>query len=158
MVGVDIAPDMVEAARRRVPEATVLLGDAQTMDIGAHAPGAPFERVVSRFGVMFFSDPTAAFANVRSVTAPGAHLVFVCWRSIAENPSSGGAGTEAITAALPDPPAPRRPAPGPDGLRRPRPPSNNLTDAGWDKVVVDPFDTVFDHRWTVVTASRSVSR
>jgi SAM-dependent methyltransferase len=146
MVGVDIAPDMVEAARRRVPEATVLLGDAQTMDIGTHAPGAPFERVVSRFGVMFFADPTAAFANVRSVTAPGARLVFACWRGIAENPSFGGAGTEAITAALPDPPAPPPPgSPGPMAFADRDHVATILADAGWDKVSVDPFDTVFDH-------------
>lgn len=146
MVGVDIAPDMVEAARRRVPEATVLLGDAQTMDIGARAPGAPFERVVSRFGVMFFDDPTAAFANIRGVAAPGARLVFACWRGIAENPTFGGAGTDVITAALPNPPAPPPPgAPGPVAFAERAYVAGILADAGWDKVSVDPFDTVFDH-------------
>src|SRR4051794_25142912 len=79
-VGADISPVMVEAARRRVPAATVVIADAQTDDLLAAAPGAPFDRVVSRFGVMFFADPVAAFANMRAATEPGARLAFVCWR------------------------------------------------------------------------------
>ncbi len=71
-VGVDISSAMVDAARRRVPTATVVTADAQTADLLAAAPGAPFDRVVSRFGVMFFSEPQAAFANIRSATEPGA--------------------------------------------------------------------------------------
>ena len=52
--------------------ATVVIADAQTADLLAAAPGEPFDRVVSRFGVMFFVEPEAAFANIRSATAPGA--------------------------------------------------------------------------------------
>ena len=62
-VGVDISEVMTAGARRRVPEATVLATDAQDADLLALAPGAPFDRVISRFGTMFFADPTAAFAN-----------------------------------------------------------------------------------------------
>ena len=65
-VGVDISPSMVEAAVRRVPEATVVVADAQTDDLLAAGPGVAFDRVLSRFGVMFFDDPVAAFANIRS--------------------------------------------------------------------------------------------
>ena len=64
-VGVDIAPAMVDAAQMRVPSATVITADAQTADILAAAPGEPFDRVVSRFGVMFFVEPDIAFANIR---------------------------------------------------------------------------------------------
>ena len=69
-VGVDISSAMVEAARRRVPTATVVTADAQTVDLLVTVPGAPFDRVVSRFGVMFFAEPATAFANIRSATAP----------------------------------------------------------------------------------------
>ena len=62
-VGVDISSAMVEAARRRVPTATVVAADAQTADLLAAAPGAPFDRVVSRFGVMFFAEPEAAYSR-----------------------------------------------------------------------------------------------
>ncbi len=146
MVGVDVAPDMVGAARRRVPSATVLLGDAQTVDFAAQAPGAPFQRVVSRFGVMFFADPVSAFANIRSATAPGARLVFACWRGVAENPTFGGAGTEAITALLPDPPAPPAPGrPGPVAFADRGHLAGVLASAGWSTVRIDPFDTPLDH-------------
>jgi SAM-dependent methyltransferase len=65
VVGIDISPGMADAARRRVAAATVVVDDAQEADLLAAAPGAPFDRVVSRFGVMFFADPAAAFANIR---------------------------------------------------------------------------------------------
>src|SRR5262245_34046303 len=86
VVGVDIAPGMADAARHRVPEATIVVGDAQTLDLATEAPGPPFDRVVSRFGVMFFRDPAAAFANLRRAAAPRARLVFACWRGREDNP------------------------------------------------------------------------
>ena len=46
---------------------------------------ARFGTVLSRFGVMFFADPVAAFANIRSATRPAGRLVFVCWQPLAAN-------------------------------------------------------------------------
>jgi SAM-dependent methyltransferase len=82
-VGVDISPAMVDAARERVPAATVLLGDAQTDDL---TQWGLFSAVVSRFGVMFFDDPVAAFSNIRSATQSDGRMVFACWRGLEENP------------------------------------------------------------------------
>jgi ubiquinone/menaquinone biosynthesis C-methylase UbiE len=45
-----------------------------------------FDLLTSAFGVMFFGDPVAAFANMRRAACPGARTAFVCWRPIAENP------------------------------------------------------------------------
>jgi SAM-dependent methyltransferase len=56
--------------------------DAQTADLGRGL----FDGAFSRFGVMFFSDPEAAFANIRKSLKPGGRLAFTCWRSLAENP------------------------------------------------------------------------
>ena len=146
MVGVDIAPDMVAAARRRVPASTVLLGDAQVMDIGAAAPGTPFGRVVSRFGVWFFDDPAVAFANIRSFTAIDSRLAFACWRGVDENPTFGGAGTEVITARLPEPPVPPAPGrPGPVAFAHRDYLTGVLRSAGWSDAKIDPFDIVIDH-------------
>ncbi|QKT06086.1 class I SAM-dependent methyltransferase [Gordonia sp. X0973] len=146
VVGVDIASDMVEAARRRVPGATVLLGDAQRLDFGAEASGAPFDVVVSRFGVMFFDDPAAAFANIRDFTAPDARMVFACWRGIEENPVFGGAGTGVITARLTDRPAPPAPGqPGPVAYADRDYLAGLLKEAGWSAVSIKPFDALFDH-------------
>jgi SAM-dependent methyltransferase len=72
------------AAERLRPfgNAACLLGDAAELplsDLGA-------ELIVSRFGVMFFGDPVAAFANLRSGLAAGGRVRFACWRPISENP------------------------------------------------------------------------
>jgi len=143
-VGVDISAPMVEAARRRVPAAQVLVADAQTTDLGAQAPGAPFDRVVSRFGVMFFADPVEAFDRIRAASAPGAGLAFVCWRSHAENPLFT-LGTDVLTRRLPPAePAPAT-APGPSSLADPVRVRGVLGDAGWSDVVLDPLDVVLDH-------------
>ncbi len=86
VVGVDISQPMLEVAHRRPrPTASLALTfrqlDAQTDDLGRGA----FDAAFSRFGVMFFSDPVAAFANIRECLKPGGRLAFVCWRSLAEN-------------------------------------------------------------------------
>jgi SAM-dependent methyltransferase len=143
-VGVDISSAMVEAARRRVPRATVVIADAQTVDLLAAAPGARFDRVVSRFGVMFFADPEAAFANIRSATAPGARLAFVCWREGETYMFS--LALRSLTARLADPPArPKTGAPGPMGLANADHVREVLTVAGWSDVTIEPSDGWCDY-------------
>jgi SAM-dependent methyltransferase len=143
-VGVDISPAMVEAARRRVPAATVVTADAQTADLLAAAPGTPFDRIVSRFGVMFFVDPEAAFANIRSATEPGARLAFVCWREGEVDMFS--IGLRALTARMADPPAlPMPGTPGPMGLANADRIREVLTAAGWSDVAIEPFDGICDY-------------
>jgi SAM-dependent methyltransferase len=143
-VGVDISPAMVEAAHRRVPTATVITADAQTADLLAAASGAPFDRVVSRFGVMFFAEPEAAFINIRSATAPGARLAFVCWREGETDMFS--LGLRALTARLADPPARPMPgAPGPMGLANADRIRDVLAVAGWSDVTIEPSDGLCDY-------------
>jgi hypothetical protein len=43
------------------------------------------QAVLSRFGVIFFADPVAAFANIRAATRPAGRLTFVCWQPLAAN-------------------------------------------------------------------------
>ena len=143
-VGVDISSVMVEAARRRVPTATVVTADAQTADLLAAAPGAPFDRVVSRFGVMFFAEPEAAFVNIRSAAAPGARLAFVCWRE--GETYMFAIGLRALTARLADPPGrPMTGAPGPMSLANADRIREVLTAAGWSDVTIEPSDGVCDY-------------
>lgn len=143
-VGVDISPVMVEGARSRVPEATVVVADAQTADLVDLAPAGGFDAVVSRFGVMFFDDPIAAFANLRNVAAEGADLAFACWRGREENPMFT-LGTEVLGAALAEPPKPPESgAPGPMAFADPDWTSNLLTEAGWSTVDVRPLDFTCD--------------
>jgi SAM-dependent methyltransferase len=112
VVGADISAPMLAVAQGRAAAqglswAEFIQADAQTQALGA-ADGA-----FSRFGVMFFSDPAAAFANIRRALAPRGRLAFVCWRALAENlwmstPMS------AVAPLLPTSPAPPPPdAPGP---------------------------------------------
>lgn len=144
-VGVDISPGMAAAASARVPAATVLLGDAQAMDLAAEAPGPPFDRIVSRLGVMFFADPITAFANLRRVAAPGARFVFACWRAFEQNPMFT-LGTSVLAERLdprPEPPAPDEP--GPTAFADPDRLAGLLSDAGWASIDIVPLDVTLDY-------------
>ncbi len=56
-------------------------------DAAVHDFAAPIaDWLFSRFGVMFFGDPAAAFANLKRALKPGAKLLFACWRAPSENP------------------------------------------------------------------------
>lgn len=139
VTGVDISEPMLAAATARAAEAGVaarfIRADAQDY---AFQP-ASVDMIVSRFGVMFFTDPVRAFANLARAARPGATLRAIAWRSAAENPFM----TEAERAAaplLPDLP-PRRPdVPGQfafgDGDRVRR----ILADSGWTDIDVQPLD------------------
>ncbi|MBS45932.1 MAG: methyltransferase type 11 [Nocardioides sp.] len=145
VVGVDVAPGMVEAARRRVPAATVLEADAQTADLRAPVAPAAYDAVVSRFGAMFFADPSAAFANVRSAVAPGGRLAFACWRSYDENPMFS-LGTSVLHERLdPRPPSPVDGEPGPCAFASGTSAADALVAAGWTDVAVEPLDVVLDY-------------
>jgi len=77
VLGLDLAQELIEAARQRVrePEVDWLVADATT----APLPEAKFDAVISRFGVMFFADPEAAFANLARATRAGGRLAMVVW-------------------------------------------------------------------------------
>jgi SAM-dependent methyltransferase len=140
--GVDISEPMVQAARRRVPGATVALGDTQTLALRP-ATGEAFDRIISRFGVMFFDDPVAAFANIRDAAAPGARLTFVCWRE-GDNPMFT-LGVDILADRLETPPAAPDPdAPGPLAFGNAERVRAILADAGWRDVDVAAFDGVCD--------------
>ncbi len=85
-VGVDLSGPMLARARADAEaaglgNAVFRQGDAQVHQLEP----ARFDAVISRFGTMFFADPVAAFANIRSATRPAGRLVFVCWQSPAAN-------------------------------------------------------------------------
>ncbi|MGA2715535.1 MAG: class I SAM-dependent methyltransferase [Bryobacteraceae bacterium] len=85
VIGIDISEPMLARAKQRLhqfAETTYLSGDAAELPL--HDLGA--ELIVSRFGVMFFGDPVAAFANLRTGLVPAGRLRFACWRPLDENP------------------------------------------------------------------------
>ena len=86
VMGLDVSGPMLAYARRRAAAAGIASvsfrkGDAQVYPL----PPAGFDAVVSRFGVMFFDDPVAAFANLGRALRPGGRIAFTCWRDLLVN-------------------------------------------------------------------------
>jgi SAM-dependent methyltransferase len=107
--GFDISPALVEWARSRVrPEDRALafhVADVAT----APVPEEPYDRLVSRFGIMFFDDPPAAFGNLARWLAPGGRFAFAVWGRPNDNPwltSVRDAVAEVVTLPSPDPEGP----------------------------------------------------
>jgi SAM-dependent methyltransferase len=111
VTGVDVsAPMLAVAADRTGGRATLVKADAAQW-----RADAPFDLAVSQFGVMFFDDPVAAFANIASNLRPGGRLVFCCWQPVREN-GWVTVPMGAIRDLLPETPPPAPDAPGPFGL------------------------------------------
>jgi SAM-dependent methyltransferase len=110
VVGVDISMPLLAAARsrNRPGQVSFVQADAQT-----HVFDEPFDAIYSRFGVMFFADPVAAFANLRRALKPNGRLTFVCWRALDENPLMAAPLDAAAKHLPPMPPPPDPHAPGP---------------------------------------------
>lgn len=139
VLGVDISVPLLQVAGRRahgVPQVTFQEADAQTH---AFEQGAA-DGVFSRFGVMFFADPTAAFANIRTGLKPGGRLAFVCWRPLAFNDWMR-VPVAAALAHVPAPPPPDPLAPGPFAFADPERVRTILAGAGFRGVDVAPYDT-----------------
>lgn len=84
--GFDISPTLIEAARTRSLPAEGSIAFKVANLATAAAPKEPYDRLGSRFGVMFFDDPQAAFANLFDWLAPGGRFAFAVWGPLAENP------------------------------------------------------------------------
>jgi len=84
VAAIDVAPELIAEARRRVPEPRItwLVGDAERYPL----PDFGYDVVISRFGVMFFADPYAAFANLWRATRLGGRLALAVWAPRPENP------------------------------------------------------------------------
>lgn len=139
-LGVDISGPLVAAATARAAAqdlgtARFVEADAQTYDTG----GEPFDAIMSRFGVMFFPDFDAAFTNLRRGARPGAGLVFVCWRSAADNPLTD-IPVQAAAPYLPPRPAPDLHAPGRFAFADPGRVRGILARTGWHDVDIQPLD------------------
>jgi SAM-dependent methyltransferase len=114
-VGIDLSTRMLANAAARARDARMTNVHFERADAQVHnfRPSS-FDRVISRFGLMFFDDPIAAFTNIRRALKPGGRLVTAAWASIEQNE-----WMMAIFDAF-DParalPRPSAGAPGPFGL------------------------------------------
>jgi SAM-dependent methyltransferase len=96
---------------------------------------ASFDAAFSRFGVMFFADPTAAFINIRRSLSPNGRLAFVCWRALEENPLDI-VPLRAASAHLPPQPAHDPDAPGPFAFADPDRVRGILESAGFGQIEI----------------------
>ncbi|EMN1932374.1 class I SAM-dependent methyltransferase, partial [Burkholderia ambifaria] len=138
VLGVDISEPLIGRARALAPQDTPALfqvADASSAEL----PEGAFDILFSRFGVMFFDDPTAAFAHMRRALRPGGRVAFVCWRGAAENDwmrlPVGALKGLLPPSALPDPEAP-----GPFSFGDRERVARILTAAGLTDIAIAPFD------------------
>jgi SAM-dependent methyltransferase len=116
-LGLDLSAPLVARAEERRRELGLgnvgfELGDAQDH---AFAPGG-FDLAASRFGIMFFADPVAAFRNIATGLKPGGRMVFVAWAGPEGNPWFALPQRAAVDRLGPAPPMPPE-APGPMAFR-----------------------------------------
>ena len=142
VTGADISQPMLEVARARPAPAggakpRFVEIDAQTGDLGEGV----FDGAFSRFGVMFFADPAAAFANIGRALKPRGRLTFVCWRPFAENLWMR-APAEAAASLLPAMTPPDPNAPGPYAFSDPVKVWDILAAAGFQAIEIRLFDAV----------------
>ena len=132
VLGVDISKPLIDLAweRSKMMETVEFAhGDAAEMSYDKKR-----DVVVSRFGVMFFSDPVNAFANIRNQIRGDGRMVFACWQSPMKN-LWARAPLEAAMPFFKQPPTPREPhAPGPFAFADSEYLTDTLMDAGWKTV------------------------
>jgi SAM-dependent methyltransferase len=138
VTGLDISAPMLGLARTRAASKPVEFVQA---DASAHPFKSEYDVVASRFGVMFFADPIAAFANIKTALKPGGRLAFVCWRAM---PDNAWAVTPLAAARdlLPVGPPPDPNAPGPFAFADPVRLRAILEGAGFKGVTIEKLDSV----------------
>lgn len=138
-VGLDIAPSMLRVARasadgKGVDNIEFIVGDAQSDDLGREA----FDAVFSQFGVMFFSDPEAAFSNLHRALRKGGRIAFACWQEVFANEWMLVPGSAVLTVTGELPPMPDPGQPGPFSLADPDHLDRLLLGAGFGSIDVLP--------------------
>jgi SAM-dependent methyltransferase len=138
-LGIDVSAPMLAQAADAARAAAVRnvrfeLADAQTYRF----PPGGFDLVFSRFGVMFFIDPAAAFANLRAALRADGRLVFICWQALPENPWLF-VPLRAASAHLTLPPPPAPDAPGPFAFADPERVRGILARARFADVELEPM-------------------
>ncbi|MBV8423632.1 MAG: methyltransferase domain-containing protein [Candidatus Eremiobacteraeota bacterium] len=140
VVGLDVSSLLLSVAREKlahagITNAELLFADASTHNFGDER----FELLFSQFGVMFFGDPTAAFANLRRALVKDGRIVFACWREMQAN-EWFWVPLEAAKRFAPAPPQVPPGAPGPLAFADPARVEQILTDAGFVDVQIQQHD------------------
>lgn len=83
VVGVDLSAPMLDVARQRARGRKHI--DFEQADAQTDPLGGPFDVAISRFGTMFFDDPSAAFTNLARHLVPAGRLCIATWQPLAAN-------------------------------------------------------------------------
>jgi SAM-dependent methyltransferase len=155
-LGVDLSRAMLARARERAAADGIVNATFEHVDAQVHSfAEGHFDVVISRFGVMFFSDAVAAFANLARATVPGGRLAVVTWQPYARNEWVSVPRT-ALALGRPLPPIPED-VPGPFGLADPDRVRRILGDAGWSDVQLDDVQVPYDYGADPTTAAQHAS-
>jgi SAM-dependent methyltransferase len=138
VVGIDLSHQMIAVARERAGAEGLTNVEFVEGDVTTHPfEASSFHAFTSRFGVMFFEDPSGAFRHLAGLLAPGGRAAFVCWQTATANEWLT-VPMGAIAQHVAGPPESDPNAPGPfafadaDRLR------SILEAAGFEDVMLDP--------------------
>ena len=143
VLGIDLSTRMLQRARERssaegLTNTTFVRGDVQVYPFESQA----FDLAISRFGVMFFADPVAAFRNVHRALRPGGRVAFLAWQSLPNN--AWLRELLGVLAAGRDLPRPQPGTPGMFGLAIPDDVRRIFGEAGYDEIgLEDVSEPVF---------------
>lgn len=135
VTGVDVSQPMLKLARTRTQAKNIHFLEA---DAATYPFQPAFDLIFSRFGVMFFVDPAAAFANIRKGADKTARLAFICWRAVGEN-EWASLPYRIAKPFLPEQPAVDPHAPGPFAFADAGRLRGLLETAGFSNVRIEPF-------------------
>jgi ubiquinone/menaquinone biosynthesis C-methylase UbiE len=140
VLGADLSTPMLGEGRAAARAAGATNVHFEEADAQTHAfSPAAFDVVFSRFGVMFFADPRAAFANLAKALRPRGRVAFVCWRTLPENPWMA-VPLMAAFQHIPPPQPPGPNDPGPFAFADRARVDGILTGAGYEQVAFDAVD------------------
>jgi SAM-dependent methyltransferase len=135
--GFDISPALIETARANAPTDERALSFTLADVATAPPPGGPYERLTSRFGVMFFDDAPAAFRNLSGWLVPGGRFAFAVWGPLADSPWV--TTVRDVVAGFVDVPRPGPDAPGPFRYGQPDTLLKLLREVGFGEVEVSEW-------------------
>jgi SAM-dependent methyltransferase len=144
VTGIDISEPLLEVARRRAAAAGCELSFLHADAAGHGFEAGSFDLLFSRFGVMFFDDPAAAFSNLHAALRPGGRLLFCCWQALQDNPWTWLAVQAALKHVAPPPP-PQPGEPGPFAFADEKRVSSILGEAGFVEIEISPHQASM--RW-----------
>lgn len=112
LVTTDVAPEMLDAARRRAAElgledVSFAVEDAAALTFDDDA----FDGILCRWGLMLIPDMDAAAAEMRRVARPGGRVALAVWASPDANEWMTASGRAALELGLTEPSDPEAPGP-----------------------------------------------